>query len=95
MKPLEEIDPELFIYELYDSYGLMSLEGWELAKYSIGYCDAGRLYVRPKSGYFALMCELPDGNRLWFHVNNFLINSINERRKMLGDKNNGNKASDD
>ena len=90
MKPLEEIDPELFLYELYDASGLMSLEGWELAKYSIGYCDAGRLYVRPKPGDFALMCELPNGDRLWFHVNNFLIDSINERRKRLVEKNNGN-----
>lgn len=92
MKPLEEIDPELFIYELYDSSGLMSLEGWELAKYSIGYCDASRIYVRPRSGLYALMYELPNGDRLWFHVNNFLIDSINERRKILGDKNNGNKT---
>ena len=86
MQPLEEIDPELFIYDLYDASGLQSLEGWELAQYSIGYCDAGRLYVRPRSGLYALMCELPNGDRLWFHVNEFLIKSINERRKMLNDK---------
>lgn len=83
MKPIEEINPELFLYELYDSSGLMSLEGWELAEYSIGYCDAGRLYVRPRSGLYALMCELPNGEKLWFHVNPSLIDSINERRAMM------------
>ena len=83
MKPLEEIDPELFLYELYDGSGLQCLEGWELAEYSIGYCDAGRLQVRPRSGLFALMCELPDGDKIWFHVNNFLIDSINERRSRI------------
>jgi len=88
MKPLQEIDPELFIYELYDASGLMCLEGWELAKYSVGYCDAGRLYVRPKPGDFALMCELPNGDKLWFHVNRFLIDSINERWKRLEEVNN-------
>lgn len=86
MQPLEEINPELFIYDLYDASGLQCLEGWELAQYSIGYCDAGRLYVRPRSGLYALMCELPSGDKLWFHVNEFLIKSINERRKMLNDK---------
>lgn len=80
MKPLEEINPELFLYELYDSSGLASLEGWELAEYSIGYCDAGRLYVRPRSGLYALMCELPNGDRLWFHVNPLLVDIINKRR---------------
>ena len=83
MKPIEEINPELFLYELYDASGLMSLEGWELAEYSIGYCDAGRLYVRPRPGLYALMCELPNGKKLWFHVNPFLIDSINKRRAMM------------
>lgn len=83
MNPLEEIDPELFIYELYDASGLQCLECWELAEYSIGYCDAGRLCVRPQPGLYALMCELPNGDKIWFHVNNFLIDSINERRSRI------------
>ena len=89
MKPLEEIDPELFIYELYDASGLMSLDGWELAKYSIGYCDAGRLQVRPKPGELALMCESPNGDKLWFHINDHILKSINRRRERE-EKNNEN-----
>lgn len=81
MDDIPEIDPELFIYELYDASGLQFLEGWELAKYAIGYCDAGRLQVRPKPGELALMCELPNGDKLWFHIADRMIQSLNFRRK--------------
>ena len=81
MDDIPEIDPELFILELYDSSMLLSLEGWELAKFAIGYCDAGRLYVRPKPGEIALMCELPNGEKCWSHIDQKMIRSLNWRRK--------------
>ena len=81
MTDIPDIDPELFLYELYDASGLQFLEGWELAKYAVGYCDAGRLYVRPKPGEIALMCELPNGEKLWFHVNDHILKSLNWRRQ--------------
>lgn len=81
MNDIPEIDPELFIYELYDASGLQFLEGWELAKYAIGYCDAGRLQVRPKPGELALMCELPNGDKLWFHIVDRMLQGLNFRRK--------------
>lgn len=64
---LEELSPELFAYELYDSGGPL-LDTWEIQKYAIGWCDATRLQVRPKSSEFvAIMLEFPDGQRIWFH----------------------------
>ena len=78
---IEEIDPELFIWELYDNSMLQSLEAWELAKYAIGYCDAGRLPVRPRSGLLALMCELPNGEKIWSHINDNMLNDLSKRRK--------------
>lgn len=38
----------------------------------IGYCDAKRLSVRPKSEGFAIMVEM-DGEDLWFHDLNLPI----------------------
>lgn len=81
MKPIEEINPELFLWELYDASMLQSLEGWELARYAIGYCDAGRLYVRPKSGELALICELPNGEKVWSHINQKMLDGLNWRRE--------------
>lgn len=81
MKPIEEINPELFLFELYEVSMLQSLESWELACYAIGYCDAGRLYVRPKSGEVALMCELPDGNKMWSHISKCMLDGLNRMRE--------------
>ena len=83
MSNLEEISPELFIWELYDGSALGYLDPYDLAKYSIGYCDGGRLPVRPKSGECALMIEYPDGERCWFHVDSRMIQSINWRRARM------------
>lgn len=66
-KKLEELSPELFIWELYDSGGPL-LDRNEVAQMAIGYCDASRLQVRPRSNLMALMCEDPEGNKFWFHV---------------------------
>lgn len=81
MKPIEKINPELFLLELYDASMLQSLESWELARYAIGYCDAGRLYVRPKAGEIALMCELPDCEKVWSHINQRILDRLNWRRE--------------
>jgi hypothetical protein len=38
-----------------------------LRKYTIGYCDAKSLLVRPKTGEVAVMC-FKDGRHFWFHL---------------------------
>ena len=81
MKPIEEINPELFLLELYDTYMLHAFDSWELATYAVGYCDASRLYVRPKAGEVALMCELPNGNKMWCHINKKMLDGLNRRRE--------------
>ncbi len=77
---LEELSPELFIYELYDSSGPL-LDHNEVARMAVGYCDASRLQVRPRKNLLALMCEDPDGNRFWFHVEQREIDRINKWRE--------------
>lgn len=80
---IEKIDPELFIYEYYSADGLAFLDGNEIAKYAIGYCDASRLHVRPRSGLLALMVELPDGEKMWFHIEPKMLEILNHRRQKL------------
>lgn len=81
---IEEISPELFLYELYDSSGIWTLDDAIYVGASFGYCDASRLQVRPKSGEFALMVEWPNGNKCWFHINEEMLKCIKRRlaRKM-------------
>ena len=77
---LPEIDPELFIYELYDSGGPFSLsDAVAMPDVTFGYCDAGRLQVRPRPGEFALMIEWPNGEKCWFHVNQKLLDIVRRR----------------
>ena len=79
--PLEELNPELFLYELYDAYGLYELGRFGgVERYAIGYCDAGRLRVRPKSDEIALMCEMDDGEKMWFHILKDHLEMLVERR---------------
>ena len=77
---LEELSPELFIYELYDSGGPL-LDHNEVEQMAIGYCDASRLQVRPRNNLMALMCEDPDGNKFWFHATQREIDRINKGRE--------------
>lgn len=77
---LEELSPELFIYELYDSSGPL-LDPNDVARMAVGYCDASRLQVRPRNNLMALMCEDPDGNKFWFHVEPQEIERINKGRE--------------
>ena len=71
-----EISAELFAYELYDSGWRFRFDvPWDykgafaplIAKHLVGWCDACRLLVRPRSNEFAVMCEV-DGEKFWFHV---------------------------
>ena len=78
---LEELSPELFIYELYDSSGPL-LDHNEIEQMAIGYCDASRLQVRPRSNLMALMCEDQTGEKFWFHVEPREIDRITKRREI-------------
>ena len=89
MSNLEEINPELFIYELYSCDALAYLDPYDLAVLSIGYCDAGRLAVRPRPGLLALMIEYPDGEKCWFHIEPKLLELLNKRRNREKGEHNG------
>lgn len=80
MNKLEELSPELFIYELYDAGALGMLDTDSLCECAYGWCDASRLQVRPRRGLLALMLEYPDGERCWFHVEPKMIDLINKRK---------------
>ena len=80
MMKLEELSPEVFMWELYNPNGL-----WELSDAlcmedsSFGWCDASRLLVRPKAGEIALMIEFYDGTKFWCHADKWIIKSIKQR----------------
>lgn len=76
---VEEIDPELFLWELYNANGVQGLSDALHIAVKFGYCDAGRLYVRPKSGMLALMVEYGDGAKEWYHILPRMLESINKR----------------
>lgn len=80
--PLEEISPELFIYEQYDSSGPL-IDTYDIAKYAIGWCDGGRLQVRPDSALIAIMLEFPDGQRIWFHWMPHALKALNNTRARI------------
>ena len=76
---LEELSPELFLWELYDANGMYALsEDLYIAK-SVGYCDASRLKVRPRYGMIALMIEFEDGTKHWFHGTEHTLKSVRSR----------------
>lgn len=76
---LQKLDSTLFSWELWeancwDALDLSFSKSMELdkllgaiKKYGIGYCDAEDLSVRPRLGYYAVMCQR-DGETFWFHV---------------------------
>lgn len=76
---LEELNPELFLWELYNSYGVHGLSDALHIAVRIGYCDASRLYIRPKSGMFALMVEYRNGVKEWYHITPRMLESIRKR----------------
>lgn len=73
---LEELDPELFILELYNPNGMLELSDALCLATSIGYCDASRLFVRPKYDSIALMIEWENGTKYWCHANREILESI-------------------
>jgi len=76
---LEELNPELFIYELYDSCLLHVLDDALHCAAGFGYCDASRLAVRPRTGLYALMITWQNGEKNWCHVDARLLNIIRKR----------------
>ena len=76
---LEEIDPELFLWELYNANGLWELDDALCTDATFGYCDASRLLVRPKSGEYALMVEWWNGTKYWCHADKHILELIRER----------------
>ena len=83
---VESIDPELFLPELYNPYGLYELGDALCVAASIGYCDASRLLVRPKDGEVALMIEWENGTKYWCHADKEMLDSIMERLAMRTDR---------
>lgn len=74
---LEELSPEVFLFELYNPNGLWELnDALCMRDSSFGWCDASRLRVRPKSGEIALMIEFYDGTKFWCHADEHILDSI-------------------
>lgn len=76
---VEEIDPELFLYELYNMNGVYGLSDALRIAVKFGYCDASRLLVRPRSGMLALMVEYKYGEKEWYHITPMILESIRKR----------------
>ena len=76
---INEISPELFIWELYDPNGPFELSDALHCAVEFGYCDASRLAVRPRSGLYALMVTWEDGYKYWFHIDPEQLVTIRER----------------
>ena len=76
---VEEISPELFLWELYNVNGVYELDVALHIAVKFGYCDASRLLVRPKSGMLALMVEYEDGAKEWYHITPRMLKLIRER----------------
>lgn len=76
---LEELNPELFIYELYDSCLLHVLDDALYCAAGFGYCDTSRLAVRPRTGLYALMITWQNGEKNWCHVDARQLNIIRKR----------------
>lgn len=82
-----QLSAERFMWPLYDSGWRERFGHWqepvtakEIADAFVGWCDAGRLLVRPRSGEYAIMCEI-DGEKFWFHHLPYMLESILEEVK--------------
>jgi len=81
---LEKLDPELFTWETYDYYYWNTLGcgpfdddlGQKIKQHAIGYCDASRLTIRPKTDFFAVMCETDDHKKFWFHIDQLYLEKL-------------------
>ena len=76
---VEEIDPELFLLELYNPNLLWELDVALYCAVEFGYCDASRLFVRPKPGEYALMITWGNGSKNWSHIDKRMLRIINKR----------------
>ena len=76
---VEEISPELFLWELYNVNGVQELDVALRIAVKFGYCDASRLFVRPRSGMLALMVEYEDGAKEWYHITPKMLELIRKR----------------
>lgn len=76
MEQLKELDPELFTWELYNADMLREFNNTIMAVHDFGYCDASRLYIRPRSGLYALMITWENGDKEWAHVDRDTIEHI-------------------
>ena len=76
---VEEISPELFLWELYNPNLLYELDDALYCAVEFGYCDASRLRVRPKSGEYALMITWENGSKNWSHIDPRMLKTINKR----------------
>lgn len=76
---LEEFSPEVFSKELYNPYGMWGVDTDLYIAARVGYCDASRLLVRPKSGELALMIEFDNGARHWFHIPSHMLKAVRHR----------------
>ena len=76
---VEEISPELFLWELYNVNGVQELDVALHFAVKFGYCDASRLFVRPRSGMLALMVEYEDGAKEWYHITPRMLELVRKR----------------
>lgn len=76
---LDELNPELFTWELYDWSMQWLLDDALYAASHFGFCDASRLLVRPRSDEFALMIEWPNGEKCWAHISAKQLSIIRSR----------------
>lgn len=80
---MEELNPELFTYELYESnyWSRLGVGVWyndldvEVKNHMVGWCPSERLSVRPRKDDVAVMCEDDDGEKFWFHYSKCIIES--------------------
>ena len=80
---MNELNPELFTYELYESNFWSRLNmrvcdylDDEIKKHMIGWCPAERLSFRPRKGDIAVMCEDENSEKFWFHYSKTLLDHV-------------------
>lgn len=76
---LKRVNPELFIWELYNQDGLLEIDEAIESGASFGICDSERLPVRPRSGLYGLMMEFVNGDKCWCHIDEELKKIIEKR----------------
>lgn len=91
MNEIPEINPELFIWELFDISGLSGIShdtGWEIAMYAEGWCDGKRLPCRPHNEHLGIMllyppCDnFPNGHKCWFHITKLMLDAAQRKLKL-------------